>query len=46
MINDPKELVDDLEFENFSVSHLEASFKKLMKKVDFRLPDKLYVPVT
>lgn len=46
MINDPKELVDDLEFENFSISHLEASFKKLMKKVDFKLPAKLYVPVT
>ena len=46
MLNDPKDIVDDLEFENFSINHLEASFKKLMKKVDFRLPKKLYVPLT
>jgi len=46
MVNDPKEIVEDLEFENFSVGHLEKSFKHLMSKLQFTLPDRLYIPVT
>jgi hypothetical protein len=44
MVNDPREIVEDLEFENFSVSHLEKSFKHLMSKLQFTLPDRLYIP--
>jgi len=46
MINDPHDIMEDLEFENFSIKHLENSFKNLMDKLQFTLPDRLYIPVT
>lgn len=46
LINDPKDIVEDLELENFSVAHLETHFKKLLAKLNFKLPDRLYVPIT
>lgn len=38
--------MEDLEFENFSLQHLQTSFRHLMSKLKFSLPDKLYLPVT
>ena len=38
--------MQDLDFENFSIWHLEESFKLLMDKLQFKLADKLIVPVT
>ena len=46
LINDPKEIIEDLEFENFSLQHLQISFNHLMHKLQFKLPDSLYIPVT
>lgn len=46
IINDPQEIMEDLEFENFSLQHLQTSFRHLMSKLKFNLPDKLYLPVT
>ena len=46
MINDPKEVVEDLELENLSFGHLEKSFKSLMSKLQFTLPDRLYIPIS
>lgn len=44
LVNDPKEIIEDLELENFSVNHLEASFHQLMEKLQFKLPKRLITP--
>jgi hypothetical protein len=46
LINDPKEIIEDLELENFSIGHLEKSFKTLMSRLQFTLPDRLSAPIT
>lgn len=38
LINDPKEIIEDLELENFSFSHLEESFKGLLSRLNINLP--------
>ena len=38
--------MQDLDFENFSIWHLEESFKLLMDKLQFKLADKLIIPTT
>jgi len=46
IINDPKDLIEDFELENFSILNLESDFKKLLGKLQFTMPQRLYVPVT
>ena len=38
LINDPKEVIDSLEFEEFSKDAVEASFSAMQKKLGFSLP--------
>ena len=46
LVNDPQDIMQDLDFENFSIWHLDESLKVLMDRLQFKLPDKLIVPVT
>lgn len=46
MINDPKEIIEDLDLENFNFYHLEESFKRLMSRLNINLPQRLYIPFT
>lgn len=38
--------MEEFDFENFSIWHLEESFKVLMDKLQFKLADKLIIPLT
>lgn len=44
IINDPQEVLDSLDFENFSLENIEVAFKHLMDKLEFQLPNKLIIP--
>lgn len=46
IINDPKEVVESLQFENFHIDNLDLQIKRTMDKLEFKLPDKLVVPIT
>ena len=39
-------MIDSLDFENFSLETVEQSFKDMMKKMEFQLPEKLIIPTT
>lgn len=45
-MNDPTDVIEDLELENFNFYHLEKSFKNLIRKLNINLPQRLYVPFT
>lgn len=44
MINDPKDVLESMYMENFSLEKLDFQIKRTMAKLGFKIPDKLIVP--